>query len=72
MLSSADLAAIFARVGNFSLFAFSYAGKPLFQCNDDAVKNLGPCVYDTDDNQIILQTAIIDEEGYCHDNHGTY
>ena len=40
--------------------------------NDDAVKNLGPCVYDTDDNQIILQTAIIDEEGYCHDNHGTY
>ena len=31
MLSSADLAAIFARVGNFSLFAFSYAGKPSFQ-----------------------------------------
>ena len=55
MLSSADLAAIFARVGNFSLFAFSYAGKPSFQCNDDVVKNLGPCVYDTDDNQIILQ-----------------
>ena len=69
MLSSADLAAIFARVGNFSLSAFSYAGKP---SNDDAVKNLGPCVYDTDDDQVILQTVIIDEEGHCHDNHGSY